>query len=196
VGAILSQEGESAILQIETPHKKPKLHPIAYYSATFTETERNYDIYDRELLAIMKAITHWRPYLIWTEQLFMIYMDHANLLYWKSPQKLNRRTARWHCELQDYHFVLEHIPRKTHTAADALSQPPGAEEGKLDNQQITILPENTFVRLADADLDGSLESTIVDCQNQYTPTMKEWESMYPITPTETTLQTFWKDTNE
>ena len=46
VGAILSQEGESAILQIETPHKKPKLHPIAYYSAMFTKTECNYDIYN------------------------------------------------------------------------------------------------------------------------------------------------------
>jgi len=89
MGAILSQEGETDILHIETPHKKPKLHPVAYYSATFTETERNYDIYDRELLAIMKAITHWRPYLIWTEEPFTIYTDHANLLYWKSPCKLN-----------------------------------------------------------------------------------------------------------
>jgi len=121
MGAILLQEGESAILKIETPHKKPKLHPVAYYSATFTETEHNYDIYDRELLAIMKAITHWRPYLIWTEGPFTIYMDHANLLYWKSSQKLNCRTAHWHSELQDYHFILEHVPGKTHIAADALS---------------------------------------------------------------------------
>jgi len=90
MGAILSQEGETDILHVETTHKKPKLHPVAYYSATFTETERNYDIYNRELLAIMKAITHWRPYLIWTEDPFTIYMDHANLLYWKSPHKLNR----------------------------------------------------------------------------------------------------------
>ena len=121
VGAILSQEGESAVLHVQTPHKKPKLHPVAYYSATFTETECNYDIYNRELLAIMKAIMHWRPYLIWTEKPFTIYTDHANLLYWKSPHKLNRRTARWHSELQDYHFTLEHIPGKTHIAADALS---------------------------------------------------------------------------
>jgi len=56
VGAILSQEGESTP---QNPPKKPKLHPIAYYSAMFMETEQNYDIYDRELLAIMKAITHW-----------------------------------------------------------------------------------------------------------------------------------------
>jgi len=130
VGAILSQEGESDILHVKTPHKKLKLHPVAYYSATFMETECNYDIYDRELLAIMKAITHWRPYLIWTETPFTIYMDHANLLYWKSPHKLNQQTACWHSELQDYHFTLEHVPRKTHTAADALSRPPGSDEGK------------------------------------------------------------------
>ena len=42
MGTILSQEGESDILHIETSHKKPKLHPVAYYSATFTETEHNY----------------------------------------------------------------------------------------------------------------------------------------------------------
>jgi len=69
--------------------------------------------------------------------------------------------------------LLEHVPGKTHTVADALSQPPGSDEGKKDNQQITILPEDTFVRLADADSDGLLESTIVDCQNQYASTMKE-----------------------
>jgi len=78
VGAILTQKGEYAL---QKPLKKPKLHPIAYYSATFTEMECNYNIYDRELLAIMKAITHWRPYLIWMKEPFTIYMNHANLLY-------------------------------------------------------------------------------------------------------------------
>src|SRR5579863_8916734 len=77
VGAILSQEGEPST----SNPSKPRLHPIAYYSATFTPTERNYDIYECELLAILKAITHWRPYLIWTIEPFTIVTDHANLLY-------------------------------------------------------------------------------------------------------------------
>jgi hypothetical protein len=117
VGAILSQEGEA---NAANPSKL-KLHPIAYYSATFTPTERNYDIYERELLAVIKAITNWRPYIIRTEEPFIICMDHANLLHWKEPQKLNRRTARWHAELQDYNFKIEHVPGKDHQAADALS---------------------------------------------------------------------------
>jgi RNase H-like domain found in reverse transcriptase len=115
MGAILSQEGGP------NAQNRTKYHPVAYYSATFTETKQNYNIYDRELLAIMKAITHWQPYLIWTKEPFKIFTDHANLLHWKSPRKLNRRTARWHGELQNYHFTLHHVPRKNHTAADTLS---------------------------------------------------------------------------
>jgi hypothetical protein len=91
VGAILSQEGGSIT---PNPSQKPKLHPVAYYSATFTQMECNYDIYERELLAIIKAISHWQPYLIWTKEPFTILTDHANLLHWKSPRKLNHRTAR------------------------------------------------------------------------------------------------------
>jgi hypothetical protein len=174
VGAILSQEGG-------LNHKnKCKFHPVAYYSATFTETERNYNVYDRELLAIMKAITHWRPYLIWTKEPFKIFTDHANLLHWKSPHKLNRRTARWHGELQDYNFTLHHVPGKQHTAADALSRPLGADMGKDNNQQTIILPEPIFVRLADANSDGSLKHTITIIQNHYHHTMREWEGVFPI----------------
>jgi hypothetical protein len=83
MGAILSQEGGL------NTQNRTKYHPVAYYSATFTEIERNYDVYDRELLAIMKAIMHWQPYLIWTKEPFKIFTDHTNLLHWKSPQKLN-----------------------------------------------------------------------------------------------------------
>jgi RNase H-like domain found in reverse transcriptase len=118
VGAILSQEGGSTT---SNPTQKPKFHPVAYYSATFTQTEHNYNIYKQELLAIIKAISHWRPYLIWTKEPFTILTNHANLLHWKSPQKLNRHTAHWHGELQDYNFRLQHVPGKLHMVSDALS---------------------------------------------------------------------------
>jgi len=81
-------------------------------------------------------------------------------------------------------------------AADTLSQPPGSDKGKQDNQQITIIPEATFVQIADADSDNSLENMITNCQNQYKSTMKEWEDTYPIKSIETQTQPFWKDINE
>src|ERR1700682_5918576 len=177
VGAILSQQGESSA---ENTTQKPKLHPVAYYSATFTPTERNYDIYERELLAVIKAITHWRPYLIWTKDPFTVLTDHANLLYWKTPQKLNRRTARWHAELQDYHFKIEHVPGRLHTAADALSRPPGTDQGKDDNLDISLLPEATFIRLLNEDSDDSLENAIVAAQNAQAPLLDD-KTTYPTT---------------
>ncbi len=117
VGAILSQEGDHHA----TASQKPKLHPITYYSTTFTPTEQNYNIYERELLAIMKALTHWRHYLGWMKHPFIILTDHANLLYYKTLKKLNRCTARWHADLQEYDFVIKHVPGKINTPADELS---------------------------------------------------------------------------
>ena len=78
MGTILSQEGDH--LTPTLAHcSKPMLQPIAYYLAMFTATEWNYDIYEQELLAIMKALAHWRPYLGWTKVPFIIQTDHANL---------------------------------------------------------------------------------------------------------------------
>jgi hypothetical protein len=57
MGTILSQEGKTSPTLAK--RAKPVTHPIAYYSATFTPTERNYDIYKWELLAIMKSLVHW-----------------------------------------------------------------------------------------------------------------------------------------
>jgi len=89
VGAVLSQEGGMP----NSPTQKPKCHPIAYFSATFTPAEQNYDVYEREFLGVVKSLDHWRPYLIWTEKPFIIKTDHKNLTYWKAPKKLTGRTA-------------------------------------------------------------------------------------------------------
>ena len=119
MGAVLSQEGE---ISTSSNSKTPLLQPVAYYSATFTLTEHNYDIYKHELLAIIKALKHWQQYLIWTKEPFTILTNHANLLYWKLPRKLNRCTARWHVELQDYNYEIKHVPGKSHVIAN-LSPP-------------------------------------------------------------------------
>jgi len=60
-------------------------HPVAYYSTTLSETERNYDIYDKELLAVVKSLRHWRTYLVGAPHQIVIHTDHSNLLYWKEP---------------------------------------------------------------------------------------------------------------
>ena len=117
MGTILSQEGNHTTKTLAQCYK-PVLHPVAYYSATFTPTEQNYNIYERELLAVMKTLAHWRHYLGWTKTPFIICTNHANLQYWKSPRNPNCHMARWHADLQKYNYILEYISRKTNTAAD------------------------------------------------------------------------------
>ena len=71
--------------------------------------------------------------------------DHANLQYWKSPKNLNRRTARWHADLQEYDYEILYVPGKTNTPPDALSRPPGADKGEANNKDITVLPKDKFI---------------------------------------------------
>ncbi len=68
VGAVLLQRKEDG-----------KKHPIGYYSATLNEAQRNYDIYNLELLAIVMALKNWRPLLAGSPHKIIIYSDHLNL---------------------------------------------------------------------------------------------------------------------
>ena len=67
-----------------------KWRPVAFMSKSLTVTERNYEIYDKELLAIMLALSEWRHYLMGVMEEIEIWMDHQNLQYFWKPQKLNR----------------------------------------------------------------------------------------------------------
>ena len=115
VGAVLSQDGEAKGVTLR------KCHPITFYSTTFSPTKQNYNTHDLEFLGVVKSIEHWRPYLIWTKEPFVIETDHKNLTYWKSLRKLMGRTAQWHKKLQDYNFKILHILEKNNTLADMLS---------------------------------------------------------------------------
>src|ERR1700690_2687396 len=103
-------------------------------------TQRNYEIYDKEMLAIMLALEEWRHYLIGADEQFEIWTDHQNLQYFRQPQKVNRRQAHWLTELAQYHFTLHHKPSSTHTKPDFLSRPPGLDKGEKDNENTILLP--------------------------------------------------------
>ena len=172
MGAVLLQEGE-----LHPCTKKPTQHPIAYYSATFTPTERNYDIYERELLAILKALEHWRPHLAATEIPVTVLTDHMNLTFWKNPKKVNRRVARWFVTLQDYNLIIKHVPGKLHTAPDMLSRPPGTDKREFDNLDVTLLPPNIFIHLTlEEDLEiTDLEKNIIKAQQKHSTLVNHWQ---------------------
>ena len=71
-----------------------KWKPIAFLSRTMQPVEINYEIYNKELLAIVEALIKWRQYLLDTSETFKIWIDHKNLKYFREPHKLNGRQAR------------------------------------------------------------------------------------------------------
>ena len=150
------------------------MHPVAFFLESFTQTERNYNIYDRELLAVVKALRTWRTYLVGSPHIITIHTDHANLIYWKEPRKISRRVAREFQELQEYNFVLKHVSGTKNVRADALSRRSDYDEGEEDNGDVTVLPEELFVNLAGTE-DKSIEELSMwsELNHHYDP-KPEW----------------------
>ena len=67
---------------------------VAFISKSLSDTERNYKIHDKEMLAIVRCLEVWRHFLEGTVVKFEIWTDHKNLEYFMKAQKLNRRQAR------------------------------------------------------------------------------------------------------
>ena len=132
-GAVLSQLDPSDNLW----------HPVAFYSKSLNVHERNYEIYDKELLGIVRALEEYRQHLEGHPIPIEIHSDHKNLTFFKVPQKLTRRQARWSLYLTRFNFVLTHKPGKKMYVSDPLSRRPDHEEGvNLDNSdQILLKPE-------------------------------------------------------
>jgi hypothetical protein len=84
--------------------------------------ERNYEIYDSELLSVICALQEWRHYIQGSPHMTIVFSDHKNLTFFRSAQKLNQRQARWSLFLSEYDIKLVHMPGYKMIQSDALSQ--------------------------------------------------------------------------
>jgi len=82
-GAVLSQQSTT----------DGKWHPVVFYSKSLSSMERNYEIHNKEMLAIIRALEEWRHFLEGATHLIEIWTDHKNLEYFMTAKKLNRRQA-------------------------------------------------------------------------------------------------------
>lgn len=133
IGACLTQE------------KDGKRHPIAYFSRKMTPAEQNYEIYDKELLAIVAALRHWRVYCEGATGL-TIYSDHKNLTFFTTTKELTRRQARWSELLGQYKFTIVYTPGKENGRADALSRRSDYLEGMTPpkHQVLNVNPDGSL----------------------------------------------------
>ena len=114
---------------ISQPDNNGVLHPIAFYSRKLTPSELNYEIYDKEMLAIVTAFKEWRAYLEGAAHPITIYTDHRNLEYFTETKVLNRRQARWSELLANYNFTIVYRPGKSMGKPDAMSRRHDFSEG-------------------------------------------------------------------
>ena len=133
ISAVLMQKDNKGIL-----------HHVAFFSKSLNLAQRNYTVYNWELLALVETCRHYRQYMHQPAHTVKIHTDHANLLYWKNPEEHNRRVARWHAELMVYDFSLVHISEEKNGHTNALSRHPDHDTGQEDNKKLVVLPEQLF----------------------------------------------------
>ena len=120
--------------------------PINFMSKTFNQAQRNYDVFDREFLAMIWGLQHSRPLLVGSPHKVIVCTDHNNLRYWWDPQKISRRIAREVLELADYDIEIHHLQGKDNGRADTLSRREDHDPGDHDNEDVTVLPDHLFAR--------------------------------------------------
>jgi RNase H-like domain found in reverse transcriptase/Reverse transcriptase (RNA-dependent DNA polymerase)/Integrase zinc binding domain/Chromo (CHRromatin Organisation MOdifier) domain/Integrase core domain len=103
-------------------------HPVAFWSRKCITAECNYDIHDREMLAIVESMKHWRHYLEGSKYSVRVYSDHKNLESFMTTKMLNRRQARWAEILAGYDFVLVHTPGEKNPADGPSRRPDYAQD--------------------------------------------------------------------
>ncbi|KAK3548493.1 hypothetical protein QTP70_013327 [Hemibagrus guttatus] len=133
VGAVLSQQQGNP----------SRLHPCAFFSRKLNPAERNYDIGNRELLAVKLALEEWRHWLEGAKHPFTVLTDHKNLEYLRAAKRLNPRQARWALFFTRFNCTISYRPGSKNTKADALSRMFAPEESPETPEP--ILPENLFV---------------------------------------------------
>ena len=109
IGAVLLQEGR----------------PVAYESRKLTDAEKKYHVTDREMLAVVYALTKWRCHLLDPLNRFTVVTDHSPLVTFdtKPTEKFSPRQGRWLLFLQTFKFTWRYRPGKSNVA-DPLSRRP------------------------------------------------------------------------
>jgi hypothetical protein len=131
-GAVISQIQDDKKNLIDTDSK------------AMDDTQRNYPIYDKEMLAVIRAIKKWRHLLLGAKEPFEIMTDHQNLTYYRQPQNLTRRQARWAAILSEYDFKMKHVKGNANRKADALSRRDDYDQGEKDNKDVKMLQDAWF----------------------------------------------------
>ena len=136
------------------------LRPCAYFSKKNLPAECNYDIHDKELLAVIRCLEEWDAELRSVKS-FTILTDHKNLEHFMKVRRLNERQMRWAEILARYCFQLSYRPGTLASRPDALSRreqdvPEGEQDDRLQHRHRQLLePPSTRINATDISQDDN-----------------------------------------
>jgi hypothetical protein len=158
---------------------------ISYASRSLTPAERNYSTTERECLAVVWGVEHFRHYLMGTQ--FTIYTDHIALQWLQNTKTSSKRLLRWSLKLSEYNYTITYRAGKAIPHADALSRIPisfvdAAEQTFLDS----IIEEQKR--------DRSLDSLRVSAVQEDQVDFSKGDSVFVLV--EGVLYRYWKPSNK
>lgn len=137
LGAVLVQEDETGFQ-----------HPISFASRKLNSNEINYSVFEKEALAIVFGVQHFKQYLIGKE--FTIFCDQKSLSYVLNLKDHNSRIARWIMTLQSYTYRVVHKPGKLNLMADYLSRVRTNESTKTVHTNQSQVINNVQISTSDS----------------------------------------------
>ena len=141
-----------------------KLHPVAFFLQKHSLQEINYKIYDKELLAIIKAFEESQPMLEGASLPIKILTDHRNLQYFMTTKQLSCRQARWSKYLLRFNFVIQFWPGKLGGKPNALTRRssdfPKEGDKRIKQMQQTVLKAHNLDPAIKSNLDLVVKSNI------------------------------------
>lgn len=148
----------AAILSQVDPETQ-EIHPVTFHSRTMAPAELNYEIYDKELLAIFAAFKSWRSFLEGSSLPVQVITDHKNLEYFSTTKLLTRRQARWSEFLSGFAFDIRYRPGRLGGKPDALTRRPDVYPKRGDGGYALANPQNLQTLFKHGQLLTSLRAT-------------------------------------
>ena len=121
IEADTSNVATRVVLSQQTLLENGRKWHLTFFSKSLNPVEQNYEIHDKEMLAIIHAMEEWQHYLEGTPCQFEVWMDHKNLEYFHMSKKLNQQQAQWSLHLSQFNFMLHHCPGCSMGKSNALS---------------------------------------------------------------------------
>jgi hypothetical protein len=136
------------------------IYPVTFYSRSMIAAELNYEIHDKELLAIHAAFREWRAYLEGSTFPVQVITDHKTLEYFNTTKVLTRRQARWSEFLSGFNFVIKYRPGRLGGKPDILTRRSDFYPKKGDGAFARNNPQNLQTLFRDGQLAASLRATV------------------------------------